>query len=301
MVKMMNKIKSVFAIKDLENLSGIKAHTIRMWERRYDILQPARTDINTRYYDIENLQKLLNVVLLLKYGFKISRLGTMNGQEIDALVREVRSNKYDKNHVSHLFKVAMMTFDQNLFMDTYELLLKERSFRQVFFEYFIPLLDDIGILWQTRTINPAHEHFISNLIRLKILSNTDALIKKPVDANGRVYALFLPLGEIHELGLLYLNFELVSQGHRTIYLGENMPVESLERFKTLFNRVTYVTYATVAPTKQEFSAYLDELKSTVLSPETEIWVLGAMIYNEPRPVNPQIKFFDSLKDTLNEF
>ncbi|RZJ73690.1 MerR family transcriptional regulator [Flavobacterium sp.] len=296
----MNNIKSEFTIKDLENLSGIKAHTIRMWERRYAILQPQRTDINTRYYDVENLQKLLNVVLLTKYGFKLARLGTMDGAALDAMVREVRSDKYDRNHVAHLFKIAMMTFDQHLFMKTYADLLQERSFREVFFDYFIPLLDDIGILWQTRTISPAHEHFISGLIRMKILSNTDRLLSKAPQATNRVYALFLPYGEIHELGLLYLNYELTNLGNHTIYLGESIPLESLERVKTLFKVVTFVTYATVAPPKHEFAGYLEQLEQRLLRPECELWVLGALVYEQPRHANRNIKFFNSLKDALNE-
>lgn len=297
---MLNEIKSIFTIKDLENLSGIKAHTIRMWEKRYDLLRPFRTDINTRYYDVENLQKLLNVVLLTKYGFKLARLGTMSANDLDVLVREVRSDRYDRNHVSHLFKVAMMTFDQHLFMQTYSELLKERSFRQVFFDYFMPLLDDIGILWQTRTITPANEHFISCLIRLKILANTDALPAKPALSSDRVYALFLPLGEIHELGLLYLNYELLNQGHRTIYLGESMPLESLERFKSLFNQVTFVTYATVAPSKHEFEEYLAQLTLRLLGDGSDLWVLGARVLEEPEHRDSRIKFFGSLKEALNE-
>lgn len=294
-------VKSTFTIRDLENLSGVKAHTIRMWERRYAILSPSRTDVNTRYYDVENLQKLLNIVLLMKYGFKPSRLGTMTRDEIEVLVLEVRSEKYDKNHVSHQFKLAMMTFDQQLFMETYELLLSERSFREVFFDYFMPLLQEIGLLWQTRTVSPAHEHFISSLIRLKILANTDALLQKPRMQDGSVYVLFLPLGEIHELGLLYLNFELISQGFKTIYLGENMPVDSLVQLKVLFNQITFVTYATVSPPADEFQAYISELERTVLSAGCELWVMGAMVRNQPPTSNKRIKFFNSLKDALNNF
>ncbi|NUY81932.1 MerR family transcriptional regulator [Flavobacterium sp. MAH-1] len=296
----MNNIKSVFSIKDLENLSDIKAHTIRIWEKRYSLLSPLRTDANTRYYDIENLQKLLNVVLLVKYGFKLHRLALLNNAELDAMVKEVRTDKYDRNHVSHLFKVAMMTFDQHLFMQTYQELLREKTFRQVFFDYFMPLLEDIGILWQTRTITPAHEHFISCLIRMKIIANTDSLLSGSNPAGDHVYALFLPLDEIHELGLLYLNYALLESRHRTIYLGESMPIESLERFKSLFNRVTFVTYATVSPSKLEFSKYLEELRSRLLSPGCELWVLGSRVQDQDAPVNPAVKFFPSLKDVLNE-
>lgn len=295
---MSGNVKSVFSIRDLENLSGIKTHTIRMWERRYGLLSPSRTDSNTRYYDLANLQKLLNVVVLLKYGFKVSRLGAMKTGDLDALVREVRSEKYDKNHLLHRFKLAMMTFDQRLFMDAYDESLKDRSFREVFFKYFIPLLDAIGVLWQTRTINPAHEHFISNLIRLKIVANTNPSPQK-TGSGDRVYALFLPLGEIHELGLLYLNYELVSHGHRTIYLGENLPVGSLEPFKAMFGSVTFITYATVAPTKAELSDYLDRFASSVLQPGCELWVLGAMVHGEAQPSHRHIRFFDSLNKVLD--
>lgn len=295
----MSNIKSVFTIKDLENLSGIKAHTIRIWERRHDILKPSRSQTNIRYYDAENLQKLLNVVLLVKYGIKLTRLGGMNQQEIESLVIDVRSAKYDKNHVSHQFKVAMMSFNQKLFMDTYETLLTRRSFRQVFLDYFMPLLDDIGILWQTRTITPAHEHFISALIRSKIIAHTDALAVQTAK-NDVVYALFLPMGEIHELGLLYLNYELLHNGMRTIYLGENMPVESLEQFKMQFPVVRFITYATVAPAKSEFPGYLAAFQTKVLGPGCTLWVLGALAQQQPEHPDKRIRFFESVQEVLRE-
>lgn len=294
-----NNIKTVFAIGDLENLSGIKAHTIRIWERRYNLLEPIRTDFNVRTYDIANLQKLLNVVLLMKYGFKPSRISKMSIEEIDSLVWQSHSEKYDRNHVSHRFKLAMMTFDQYLFMETYEHLLGKRSFRQIFFEYFIPLLEDIGVLWQTRTINPAHEHFISYLIRLKILNNTNTLLANAPESE-KTFVLFLPVGEIHELGLLYLNYELIAQGHKTIYLGESVPTDSLQSFKNSFKEIIYITYATVAPSKHGFTKFISELHTSVLTPQSQLWVLGAMVQNEVPPANSPIRFFNSLKDVLRE-
>ncbi|AWI26753.1 MerR family transcriptional regulator [Flavobacterium pallidum] len=294
-----NNIKTVFAIGDLENLSGIKAHTIRVWERRYNLLEPIRSDLNVRAYDIANLQKLLNVVLLMKYGFKPSRISKMSIDEMDSLVWQSYSEKYDRNHISHRLKLAMMTFDQHLFMETYEHLLSHRSFRQVFFEYFIPLLEDIGVLWQTRTITPAHEHFISYLIRLKILNNTNALLSN-APKSDKVYILFLPVGEIHELGLLYLNYELVAQGFKTIYLGESVPINSLESFKSAFKEIIYVAYATVAPSKHAFKKFVSEVHSNILTPQSELWVVGAMVHDEEPPFYPQIKFFNTLKDALHE-
>lgn len=295
----MSHVKSVFTIKDLEHLSGIKAHTIRIWERRYNILQPSRTQTNIRYYNSENLQKLLNVVLLVKYGIKLPRLAAMSLGEIEALVLETRSEKYDKNHVAHQFKVAMVSFDQQLFVETYETLLKGRSFRQVFSDYFMPLLDDIGVLWQTRTITPAHEHFISALIRSKIIAHSDPLRANPRE-DAPVYVLFLPIGEIHELGLLYLNYELLCSGLRTIYLGENMPVESLCHFKSAFSAITFVTYATVAPPKSEFSNYLANFQQSILQADDRFWVLGAQVHDQPAQEDKRIRFFNSIPDVLRE-
>ena len=164
----MNNVKNVFSIKDLENLSGIKAHTIRIWEKRYNILEPMRTDTNIRLYDLKNLQKLLNIVLLHDYGYKISRIAKYKEDEIPEIVNTIISKKSAKSHAIANFKMAMINFDQTLFFNTYDKLLSEKSFREVFFEVFIPLMNEIGLLWQTDTVTPAHEHFITYLIKQKL-------------------------------------------------------------------------------------------------------------------------------------
>ena len=169
----MNNVKNVFSIKDLENLSGIKAHTIRIWEKRYNVLEPMRSDTNIRSYDIKNLQKLLNIVLLHNYGYKISKIGSLTQEQINKLANDIISEKSAKNHAISTFKMAMMNFDQSLFFNTYNQLLNEKSFREVFYTVFIPLMQEIGFLWQTETISPAHEHFISYLIKQKLLINTE--------------------------------------------------------------------------------------------------------------------------------
>ncbi len=176
----MNIVKNTFSIKDLENLSGIKAHTIRIWEKRYNILEPMRTETNIRLYDLENLQKLLNITLLHDHGYKISKISKFPKDKIPALVNEIVTEKSAKSHALSSFKMAMMNFDQTLFFKTYNELLSEKSFREIFYEVFIPLIQEIGLLWQTDTITPAHEHFISYLIKQKVLINTEELqIKEP--------------------------------------------------------------------------------------------------------------------------
>ena len=164
----LDNIQQDFTIKDLENISGIKAHTIRIWEKRYNLLEPKRTDTNIRYYSHENLQKILNVVLLSKNGYKISRIAKMSREEMLLQSREVAFGSNTNDAVINDFKLAMFQFDKVLFDKTYKNLLLKKHFQEIVKDVFIPFLNHIGLLWQTDTILPAHEHFVSNLIAQKI-------------------------------------------------------------------------------------------------------------------------------------
>ncbi|MEM9687780.1 MAG: MerR family transcriptional regulator, partial [Bacteroidota bacterium] len=188
----MNRVKQHFSIKDLENLSGIKAHTIRIWEKRYNLLAPNRTDTTIRYYSLINLQKLLNIVLLYENGYKISKIAEISEEKIPLLARELVSNSATKSHYINAFKIAMINFDLALFSDTYNELATVTSFRDIFHNVFIPLLRELGLLWQTHTITPSHEHFITNLVKQKIVTNTEKLSAlKPVKRD-KTYVLYLP-------------------------------------------------------------------------------------------------------------
>ncbi|RZJ67830.1 MAG: MerR family transcriptional regulator [Flavobacterium sp.] len=290
----MNNIKTVFSIKDLENLSGIKAHTIRIWEKRYAILSPMRTDTNIRYYDSNNLQKLLNVVLLHKHGYKISKIGSMPEERIPEMVRQIVSKKSVKHHAINAFKIAMMNFDQAAFVNTYNSLLAQKSFREVFYEVFLPLLDEIGMLWQSETITPAHEHFISYLIRQKIYTNTEKVQLRPTEKTDRVFVLFLPLHELHEMGLLYLNYEIIENGYKSVYLGESVPLDSLREIKKIFNHVTYITYFTVEPQPEEVSTYVDEFYREIMASDSELWLLGRRS-KIAAGSKPRLSVFESLE------
>lgn len=272
----MNNVKNTFSIKDLENLTGIKAHTIRIWEKRYNVLEPMRTDTNIRLYDLSSLQKLLNITLLNDYGYKISKISKLNPDKIPLLVNEIISEKSAKNHAISAFKMAMMNFDQHLFFTTYNTLLSEKSFKEVFRDVFLPLISEIGLLWQTDTITPAHEHFISYLIKQKLLINTEKFQVQPPVKEDTLYVLYLPENEIHELGLMYLNYELLSNGYRTIYLGESVPISSLKDLKKYFDNIIYVCYATVEPNKNEINNYIKEVCTEVLDATSEFWLIGRM-------------------------
>ncbi|MGV3697493.1 MerR family transcriptional regulator [Flavobacterium sp.] len=270
----MSNVKSVFSIKDLENLSGIKAHTIRIWEKRYNVLEPMRTETNIRLYDLSNLQKLLNITLLHRHGYKISAISKLSKERIPELVNEIVTDKTFKNQAISSFKLAMMNFDQTLFMTTYSKLLAEKSFSEVFYDVFLPLINEIGLLWQTDTISPSHEHFITYLIKQKILSETE---KQQVSAplvTDRVYVLYLPVNEIHELGLMFINYEILSRGYHTIYLGSNIPTFCLKDLKRYFDNITYISYMTVEPNKSEINSYVTEIDNTILNDTAEFWAIG---------------------------
>ena len=297
----MNNVKSVFSIKDLENLSGIKAHTIRIWEKRYSILEPMRTETNIRLYDLTNLQKLLNITLLHNYGYKISKISKLSAERIPQLVNEIISEKSAKHHAISSFKMSMMNFDQALFFTTYNKLLSEKSFREIFYEVFIPLIQEIGLLWQTDTITPAHEHFISYLIKQKILTNTEKVQTLEPTKSDRVFVLYLPMNEIHELGLMYLNYEILLKGYQTIYLGESIPTESLLDLKNSYEKITFVSYLTVEPNQEEIDSYIVDMQAKLLeNTNHEVLLLGRMtqfITSKTLPNNVHI--YNSIEELSN--
>jgi len=295
---MSNKIKNVFTIKDLENLSGIKAHTIRIWEKRYAILQPMRTDSNIRYYDTHNLQKLLNVSTLNSFGYKISTIAKMPEEKIPVLVKEVLSNKSMTNYVLNNFKLAMMNFDLPLFSSTYATLQTEKTFRTIFFEYFLPLLEEIGLLWQTGTITPAHEHFISSLIKQKVASNSEKLQLIPPTKADKVFVLYLPENEIHEIGLMVINYELLLNGYRTIYIGESMPLHFVKDIKNYFDNITFITYITSQPYAEDMNRYVKNSKTELLDDnESNLYIFGRNTqYINPSLLGDNIKIFDSIRE-----
>lgn len=296
----MNNIKSVFSIKDLENLSGIKAHTIRIWEKRYNILEPMRTDTNIRLYDLENLQKLLNITLLHDHGYKISKISRFPQEQIPKIVNEIVTEKTAKSHAVSAFKMAMMNFDQSLFFTTYNNLLSEKSFKEIFFQVFIPLIEEIGILWQTGTISPAHEHFISYLIKQKILINTEKLQVQEPTRTDKVFILYLPLNEIHELGLMYLNYEILLHGYKSIYLGESVPIDSIKDVSNYFDNIKFVCYMTVEPNKDDVNDYINELQAVFENGNSEFWLIGRMTQNiNTKLLNPRFKLFQSIVELTN--
>ena len=261
----MKRIKSTFSIKNLENLSGIKAHTLRIWEKRYNLLEPERTDTNIRRYSLDSLKRLLNVTLLYNHGFKISKIASLNEDEIPELVRSIALKSNSEQVAINAFKLSMINFDYDLFDTNYNEILQHHDFQYVFLNVFMPLMRELGILWQTGAISPSHEHFITNLIKQKIHLQTETLQrKKPQRGDHPIFVIFLPENEIHELGVLYLNYLILNSGFRTIFLGQSLQTSSLETLYSYNSKFYFVSYLTVEPNKEEIMSFLTNFHQNLL-------------------------------------
>lgn len=208
-------------------MSGIKAHTIRIWEKRYNILNPERTDTNIRFYCDEDLKRLLNISVLIKNGGKISRIASLSNESLRQKILELNhvSTPAENGQIENLI-VAMIEMDEAKFEKVLNNSIIQIGFEETLFSIVYPLLQKIGILWQIGTITPVQEHFISNLIRQKLYAAIDAL---PVDrnANSKTFLLTLPQWELHDLGLLVYNYLIRKKGYKTIFLGQGVPIKDV--------------------------------------------------------------------------
>lgn len=214
----------VYKIKDIELLTGIKAHTIRIWEKRYGILKPDRTDTQIRSYSDEELLQLLTISLLNKNGIKISRIAEMSPKEIISKAKALTHSQSHDTIIDQLI-VALIQMDEPLFCQLLNDLTVEHGINKMYETYLLPFLERIGVMWVVGTINPAQEHFISNLIRQKIIAEIDKL-PIPAASDKRIL-LYLPEHEWHELGLLFYQFYLRTEGYTTVYLGQALPYDAL--------------------------------------------------------------------------
>lgn len=270
-------VETKFSIKDLENLSGIKAHTIRIWEKRYNLLEPERTNTNIREYSVNNLKKLLNIAFLYNTGVKISKIAALTESEIiNEIEASISENR--EEHAITILKTAMFEFNYPLFSDTLSKLEKTKDFRALFFDVFIPLLNELGTLWHTGTIDPAHEHFISELIKQKIIVNIESLQKKEASKEFPTFCLYLPYNEIHEIGLLFAHYEILKAGFNTIYLGTNIPLQNLEHVLKHHKKLIFLSYFTVKPEKRTIQEYINKYEKAISNHKNQkLWLMGRRI------------------------
>ena len=235
---------SRYKISDLENLSGVKSHTIRIWERRYKILSPLRTETNIRYYNDEQLKKLLNVVSLIKSGEKISVISKLSLEEINAKISSLANfgvHGIKEETLINQMVSAGLSFDEATFEKAFSNSILSFGILDAYQKVFYPMLFKIGLLWSTTQLNPAQEHFVTNLIKQKIFAAIDAL-SPPIEEKEN-WLLFLPQGEKHDLGLLIANYGLRAQGKKVIYLGADVPLENLYLIAAQVEPTNYLTFS----------------------------------------------------------
>ncbi|MEY4739139.1 MAG: hypothetical protein RLZZ05_523 [Bacteroidota bacterium] len=217
---------NAFTIKDLENLTGIKAHTIRIWEQRYTFLRPQRTGTNIRYYNNEELKKILNISLLNKYGFKISHIDKMSEADIRNKILSINDVHARQERIVNGLIQGMIDMDLEGFEGILEEQIREKGIEKTIHQIIFPFMERIGVLWITGHLNPAQEHLVSNIIRQKLIVGTEAV--SPMFKLKKTGLLFLPEGEYHELGLLFVQYLLKSRGLYVYYLGTNVPLDDVE-------------------------------------------------------------------------
>lgn len=285
-----------FSIKDLENICGVKAHTIRIWEKRYHLLTPERTDTNIRTYNMDSLKKLLNVSFLVNCGYKISRISKLTPNEIDDYLKSIVSDQTVVDKTFNNMKLAMLNYSNHLFCETFEEARERFSFNDVFYNIFIPFLNEIGLLWQSNTINSTHEHFVTSLMKQKMWTQINKL-QQENNNTGKTYVLFLPEGEINDLSLIFLNNLLLTKGYRTIYLGPNVSTEYLGTLSNLHNDLVFLSYFTVAPHTEEVNSYISNFKKQICIPNNhELWVMGRILKEIAVPVDINVKVIQSFED-----
>ncbi len=297
----MDSSKYVFTIGDLERLSGIKAHTIRIWEKRYNVLEPGRSENNVRFYNVTGLQKLMNIKLLHSHGYKISKIARFPEEKIPAVVREIVSDKSVASHAMNAFIMSVVTFDKMLFSSTYQALLTMSNFESVFTDVFIPLLNRVGLLWQENTINQAHEHFISNLVRQKLIVNIERIQFREPERTDKNFVFFLPVGESHDMALLYMNYLAVNASYRTIYLGSGISFDHLEAIRKYYGNLVFVSYITSYPDENGLKIYITEFGEKLLKDnEFELWLSGQMTRKyQDEELHPKTKILRSLREFKN--
>lgn len=283
-----------FTIKDLENLSGIKAHTIRIWEQRYSFLKPERTGTNIRYYSNNELKTVLNIALLNKYGYKISHIDKMSEGEIKEKLLSLNQLQAQQERIVNDLIQHMIDMDIDRFEAVLDNYIMARGIERSITQIIFPFLEKIGILWLTSHINPAQEHLVSNLIRQKLIVGIEG-VTTSLKVNKTVL-LFLPEGEYHEMGLLYMNYILKSRGISTVYLGANIPLDDVE-YVVRYKKPDYL-YAHLTTVGHNFN--FDRFVSNIVKKFTDIPIIisGQLTHTWEKKIPPSINFKKSLAEVM---
>lgn len=288
-----------FSIKDMEVLSGVKAHTIRMWEQRFHMFEPRRTPGNIRYYNDSDLKKLLNLSFLTQQGYKVSVLARMSEEELSRRVVDLSLTCTGVESRIQSLTMHMLQLNELGFTQLLSVFIKESGLEQVMLDIVFPFFRAIGFMWQTGTITPAHEHFITHLIRQKLIVSIDQMDYVQQEA-AKKYLLFLPEGEFHELGLLFAHYVIRSRGHETIYLGANVPYADLKTVYSTFKPQSILCILTSAQVDLTASEYLNQLSSDF--PKAQIMASGKFALDSADEIrSTRITLMRDFTDLIEQF
>jgi len=289
---------AVYSIKDLEQLSGIKAHTIRIWEKRYELIQPNRTQTNIRYYNDDDLRFLLNVGLLNRNGIKISKIAKMTEDEISRKVADI--SEVNSEHATQLdaLTISMIEMDEYKFNRIVSTNIKQIGLEKTMVDVINPFLSKLTLLWLTGSINPAQVHFITCLIRQKIIVAIDA-VPLCQAADKQTFLLYLPEGEIQELVLLFVHYLLKIRQQKVIYLGQNIPLDDLQTAYKIHQPEYVYTILSPSFNKVPLSTYINHLSTGF--PDSKILLSGYEATPTDAEASTNIHFLDSLPDTITFF
>lgn len=283
-----------FTIKDLENLSGIKAHTIRIWEQRYSFLKPARTDTNIRYYSNDDLKTILNISILNKYGYKISHINKMSAHDMQARVAELNIADAQQEKVVNELIQLMVDLDTTGFEKILEKQIATKGIEKTILKTIFPFFERIGILWQTGHINPAQEHLTTNIIRQKLIVGIDQA--KPLLKVKRSFLLFLPEREHHELGLLLVYYLLKRRGAEVSYIGANVPMKDAQ-FVAEAKKPDYIyIHLTSSSPGFNFEKFLQQLAERI--PKPKIIISGDVTHAYKKAIPKNVEFKHSLVELV---
>ena len=282
----------LYSIKDLENLSGIKAHTIRVWEQRYSFIKPKRTHTNIRLYTSEELKTILNVSVLNKYGYKISQIDRMSHDDLCNIVLTLSDEGAKLDLTVNRLVECMVDFDTENFEKILNVSIAAAGIEKSVLQVILPFLEKVGILWQSDRINPAQERLVCNIIRQKLIVGIDSLPKKTTSSHK--ICLFMPEGEYHELSLLFVAFLLKKKGVPTIYLGANIPMAELKSVIAATRPDSLYSHITTAGQSLDFESFLQSIHTNF--PDLPLVISGKLTCSYEKKIPQKIFFKKSLKE-----
>ncbi len=285
-----------FSIKDVEALTGIKSHTLRIWELRYGIPNPKRTATNIRYYDDEDIKLLLSVSMLNRQGHKISKITKLTKEELSNLVIELTLNTEDTFIQVESLTAAMFNLDEAAYEKILSANIIQFGLEKTYLNVVFPFLGRVGMLWQTGSVNPAYEHFITNLIRQKLFVAIDTQPKINHQFSKK-FVLFLPSHEPHEIGLLFANYLIRSRGHHTSYLGPNLPMDDLSPVMQIY-KADYMLTVLTTPIASQTPLHVSR-KLSVDFPNANILIAGSQVINANIQLPRNVKMLYSMHDLIH--